>query len=139
MDQLGVSTMSRGDFVKLLILQQGVETYRLYNHRNVDLVGNEFLYMMMRYLDTNKTLAHLLNDYPWIADIAEINLESLTTRLSLELKCVMENLRQTYPKIQHYVLLDGTVEYDMDEDEDCFNIWTSGLIHQPDNYEVVFN
>jgi len=126
------------EFVRLLVLQQAVETYRLYNHRNVDRVGNEFLYMMMRYLDTNKTTVHLLNDYPWIADITEVNLDKLTSRLSIELSRVMEALRAIHPKIQHYTLLDGTVEYDMDEDEDCFNIWTSGLIHQPDNYEVVF-
>lgn len=126
------------EFVKLLILQQGVETYRLYNHRDVDLVGNEFLCMMMRYLDTNKTVVHLLNDYPWIAYIPQVNLHSLDARLSHELKEVMEKLRSTYPKIQYYTLLDGTVEYDMDEDEDCFNIWTSGLIHHPDNYEIMF-
>ena len=131
--------MSKAEFVNLLILQQGIETYRLYNHRNVDRVGNEFLYMVMRYLDTNKTSVHLLKDYPWIADIEEVNLDRLTCRLSLELSRVMEALRSIYPKIQYYTLLDGTVECDMDEDEDCLNIWTSGLIHQPDNYEVIFN
>ena len=130
--------MSKSEFVTLLILQQGVETYRLYNNRVVDLVGNEFLYMVLRYLDTNKTLVHLLKDYPWIADIEEVNIDSLTERLSLKLNGVLENLRKIHPKIQHYVLMDGTVEYDMDEDEDCFNVWTSGLIHQTDNYEVVF-
>lgn len=133
-----VVIMSKTEFVNLLILQQAVETYRLYNHRVVDLVGNEFLFMMMRYLDTNKTTVHLLNDYPWIADIPEVNLDKLTSRLCLELSRVMETLRTIHPKIQYYTLLDGTVEYDMDEDEDCFNIWTSGLIHQPDNYEIVF-